>query len=74
MRQHGIAHYLDLVQAGRIDLTGMLTHTFRLEQWRDAFAAIADQGDIRRHQGRLRPALRYRQPLRGAGRAYTGFR
>jgi len=21
----------------------MLTHTFRLEQWRDAFAALADQ-------------------------------
>jgi threonine dehydrogenase-like Zn-dependent dehydrogenase len=43
VRQHGIAHYLDLVQAGRIDLTGMLTHTFRLEQWRDALAACADQ-------------------------------
>ncbi|MET0148146.1 MAG: alcohol dehydrogenase catalytic domain-containing protein, partial [Acidimicrobiales bacterium] len=27
VRQHGIAHYLDLVQAGRIDLTGRLTHT-----------------------------------------------
>ena len=43
VRKHGIAHYLDLVQAGRIDLTGMLTHTFRLEQWRDALAACADQ-------------------------------
>ena len=28
MRQHGIDHYLDLVHDGRIDLTGMLTHTF----------------------------------------------
>lgn len=45
VRQHGIQHYLDLVGDGRIDLTGMLTHTFRLEQWRDAFATIANQGD-----------------------------
>jgi threonine dehydrogenase-like Zn-dependent dehydrogenase len=44
-RQHGIRHYLDLVASGRIDLTGMLTHCFPLEQWRDAFVAIATQGD-----------------------------
>jgi threonine dehydrogenase-like Zn-dependent dehydrogenase len=44
-RQHGIQHYLDLVVAGRVDLTGMLTHTFRLDQWRDAFYAIATQGE-----------------------------
>jgi threonine dehydrogenase-like Zn-dependent dehydrogenase len=44
-RQHGIAHYLDLVSAGRVDLTGMLTHTFRLSEWRDAFLTIANQGD-----------------------------
>jgi threonine dehydrogenase-like Zn-dependent dehydrogenase len=42
-RKHGIEHYLDLVTAGRIDLTGMLTHTFGLSQWQDAFYAIADQ-------------------------------
>ncbi len=44
-RKHAIAHYLDLVAAKRVDLCPMLTHTFRLEQWRDAFLAIADQGD-----------------------------
>ena len=38
-------HYLDLVQAGRIDLRPMLTHTFPLERWRDAFLAIANQGE-----------------------------
>jgi threonine dehydrogenase-like Zn-dependent dehydrogenase len=43
-RKHAIAHYLDLVLAGRVDLGPMLTHTFRLEQWRDAFLAIANQG------------------------------
>ena len=43
VRKHGIEHYLDLVGAGRVDLTGMLTHTFPLERWRDAFAALATQ-------------------------------
>ena len=44
-RQHGIAHYLDLVQQGRIDLDGMLTHTFALDDWRDAFTTLVRQGD-----------------------------
>ncbi len=44
VRKHGIELYLDMVESGRIDLTGMLTHTFPLERWRDAFAALADQG------------------------------
>ncbi|MET0902641.1 MAG: alcohol dehydrogenase catalytic domain-containing protein [Acidimicrobiales bacterium] len=43
VRQHAIQHYLDLVQDGRIDLTGMLTHTFALTDWQAAFAALADQ-------------------------------
>jgi threonine dehydrogenase-like Zn-dependent dehydrogenase len=43
VREHGIAHYLDLVASGRVDLTGMLTHTFRLDDWRDAFTALATQ-------------------------------
>ncbi|HUH68382.1 MAG TPA: zinc-binding dehydrogenase [Mycobacterium sp.] len=44
-RKHAIGHYLDLVAAGRVDLRPMLTHTFGLEQWRDAFLAIANQGE-----------------------------
>ena len=44
-RQHAIAHYLDLVQAGRIDLDGMLTHRFALDDWRDAFRTIIHQGE-----------------------------
>jgi threonine dehydrogenase-like Zn-dependent dehydrogenase len=43
VRKHAIDHYLDLVVDRRVDLRAMLTHTFRLEQWRDAFLAIADQ-------------------------------
>jgi threonine dehydrogenase-like Zn-dependent dehydrogenase len=45
VRKHGIAHYLVLVAEGRVDLTGMLTHTFPLDHWRDAFVTIADQGN-----------------------------
>ena len=44
-RQHGIAHYLDLVQQGRVDIAAMLTHTFPLDQWREAFSTIARQGE-----------------------------
>jgi threonine dehydrogenase-like Zn-dependent dehydrogenase len=43
VRKHGIEHYLDLVGDGRVDLTGMLTHTYRLDDWRDAFTALATQ-------------------------------
>ncbi len=52
-RKHGIQHYLDLVQAGRIDLTGMLTHTFGLTEWQDAFFTIADQ----EHTGAIKVAI-----------------
>jgi threonine dehydrogenase-like Zn-dependent dehydrogenase len=44
-RKHGIQHYLDLARGRRVDLTGLLTHTFRLEQWRGAFTALARQQD-----------------------------
>jgi threonine dehydrogenase-like Zn-dependent dehydrogenase len=44
-RKHGIEHYLHMVRAGRVDLTGMLTHTFRLEEWREAFEVLANQGE-----------------------------
>ncbi len=45
VRRHGIAHYLDLVAHDRIDLTPMLTHTFRLDEWRAAFTALATQDE-----------------------------
>ncbi len=43
VRKHGIEHYLDLAASGRVDLSGMLTHRFRLDDWRDAFSALATQ-------------------------------
>ncbi|GIU87005.1 MAG: alcohol dehydrogenase [Acidimicrobiia bacterium] len=45
VRAHGIDHYLALCERGRVDLRGMLTHTFRLDDWRDAFAALATQDE-----------------------------
>jgi threonine dehydrogenase-like Zn-dependent dehydrogenase len=56
-RQHGIAHYLELVRDGRIDLTGMLTHTFDLDDWRDAFTALATQD----RSGAIKVAFDFRE-------------
>ncbi len=44
-RQHAFEHFFELLLDGRIDLTGMLTHQFRLAEWRDAFTTIVDQAD-----------------------------
>jgi threonine dehydrogenase-like Zn-dependent dehydrogenase len=42
-RRHAIAHYLQLVSDGRLDLTPMLTHRFALEEWWPALKALARQ-------------------------------
>lgn len=42
--KHALEHYFDLVLDGRVSITPMLTHLFRLEDWRDALVTIADQG------------------------------
>ena len=54
VRRHGIAHHLELARSGRIDLDGMLTHTFALTDWRDAFGALADQAT----SGAIKVAIR----------------
>lgn len=43
VRKRAIGHYLDLVRAGTVDVSAMLTHTFRLDDWREAFATIVAQ-------------------------------
>jgi threonine dehydrogenase-like Zn-dependent dehydrogenase len=43
VRQHAIAHYLQLVADGRVDISLMLTHRFALEDWWSALKAIARQ-------------------------------
>jgi threonine dehydrogenase-like Zn-dependent dehydrogenase len=42
-RQHAIAHYLQFVADGRLDITPMLTHRFALEEWWPALKALARQ-------------------------------
>ncbi|HEX3947783.1 MAG TPA: alcohol dehydrogenase catalytic domain-containing protein [Acidimicrobiales bacterium] len=45
LRQHAIAHYLDMAADGRMDITPMVTHRFGLEDWRAALRALARPGD-----------------------------
>ncbi len=56
IRMHGIAHYLRMANEGRVDMTGMLTHVFRLEQWREAFVALATQEE----SGAIKAAFDFR--------------
>lgn len=56
VRKHAIEHYLDMVRDGRIDISRMLTHTFRLEDWRQAFTTIARQD----RTGAIKVAFDYR--------------
>ena len=43
-RRHAYEHFFDLLLDERIDLSGMLTHRYRLDEWREAFTTIVDQG------------------------------
>lgn len=54
--RHAIEWYLHLAAEGRIDLSGMLTHRFRLEEWREAFTTLVHQGTT----GAIKVAFDYR--------------
>jgi threonine dehydrogenase-like Zn-dependent dehydrogenase len=56
VRRHAIEHYLDWATSGKVDLRPLLTHTFRLADWRQAFGALATQGD----SGAAKVAFDYR--------------
>lgn len=45
IRQHAIAHYLDLVHDRRVDISAMLTHRFALEDWWSAIKSLARPAD-----------------------------
>jgi threonine dehydrogenase-like Zn-dependent dehydrogenase len=57
VRKHALEHDLDFVRSDRIDISPMLTHTFRLEQWRDAFTTIATQDQT----GAIKVAFDFRE-------------
>jgi threonine dehydrogenase-like Zn-dependent dehydrogenase len=42
-RAHAMEHFLRLAGAGRLNLDGVVTHHFRLDDWRTAFATLATQ-------------------------------
>ncbi len=58
VRKHAIAHYLDLVADGRIDISAMLTHRFTARRLAGGPALFGRAGGERRHQGGLRAQRR----------------
>lgn len=43
-RLHTYEIVFELLQQGRLDLTGLVTHRFRVDQYREAFATLAGRG------------------------------
>ena len=56
VRKHAISHYLDWAAKDEIDIRHMLTHTFTLPEWYEAFETIAKQGET----GTIKVAFDYR--------------
>jgi threonine dehydrogenase-like Zn-dependent dehydrogenase len=60
-RKHAMEIYFDLLVGGRVDVTPILTHRFRLDAWREAFLACRDQG----RSGAVKVLFDYRDPSPG---------
>ncbi len=45
VRKHAMLHYFDLIRDRQIDVTPIISHRFRLEDYRDAFLATHRQGE-----------------------------
>ena len=58
-RQHAMRFYLDWVEDGSLDVTAILTHSFRLEAYREAFQACLGQGE----SGAVKVVFDHREPL-----------
>lgn len=46
-RQHAMEWYLEFVRTKRVDVTPIITHRYRLDDYRDAFMTCYDQGKSR---------------------------
>ena len=44
-RAHAMEHFLRLADAGRLDVDGVVTHRFALDDWREAFRTLALQAE-----------------------------
>ena len=44
VRKHGMEHYLQLVAEGKLELSSLITHRFRLEDYREAFLTMHTKG------------------------------
>jgi len=44
-RQHAMRHYFEMIQQKHVDVTPIITHRFRLEDFKDAFLYTHNQGE-----------------------------
>ena len=44
-RQHAMRHYFEMIQQQHVDVTPIITHRFRLEEFKDAFLYNHSQGE-----------------------------